>query len=260
MDACLHSVIAYAVFAYWDCRELVVVEYADRECHDCLGLFPANQLKRTSLSKQTGSSVRGVDLRVEGDLLNPARTRSYYRNVEIFLCRDCRSRRRYNGIKKFFGCLFALMIAGALGFAGIVWFGSRSSTSNADQEPNVDTVISNPPNPSVAGQVTPLDVEDESLASIEDNEGLDDSDTGQDSIDDTQLPVVIDQPEVPLDRLGNFTDEAMISGTAVRWSFEGMSGYVVPSDANEVGCRDYYFTDDSRPEWRSATQNYCPTG
>ncbi|MEP3051804.1 MAG: hypothetical protein ABJP48_03580 [Erythrobacter sp.] len=241
-----------------------MVEYADRECHDCLGLFPANQLKRKSLSKQTGSSVRGVDLRDEGDLLNPARTRTYYQNVEIFLCRDCRSRRRYDVIKKFFGCLTALVIAGVLGFAGIVWLGSRSSTSNANQQPNVDAEINYPAVPSEVGQPTQLEVYDENLdltrgiGDVEDVESLEESESEPSSADNTPLPALIDQPTVPLDRLGNFTEEAMNTGSAVRWSFEGMSGYVVPSDANEVGCRDYYFTDDSRPEWRSATQSYCP--
>ncbi|MEP0390636.1 MAG: hypothetical protein ABJ205_07685 [Erythrobacter sp.] len=92
---------------------------------------------------------------------------------------------------------------------------------------------------------------------MEDVESLEESETEPSSADNTPLPVLIDQPTVPLDRLGNFTEEAMNAGIAVRWSFEGMSGYVVASNANEVGCRDYYFTDDSRPEWRSATQSYC---
>ncbi|MEO0462872.1 MAG: hypothetical protein AAF127_07060 [Pseudomonadota bacterium] len=233
-----------------------MVEYAEKECHDCLGVFPANQLKRKILSKQTGSSVRGVDLRVEGDLLNPARKRSYYRDVEIFLCCDCRRNRRIKAVKNFFGCLVLLVLVAVAGFAALVWWGSSRSENNINSFQLTSSSSNN-------GMEQATNVEELSAeSSIEIIEPVPEGLTGEigeeGDTSNTTLPLPEQQPTIAYDRLEGSVLEAVTAGTAVRWSADGMSGYVVPSDANEVGCRDYYFTDDDRADWRSATQRYCP--
>lgn len=235
-----------------------MVEYAERECGDCLGVFPANELKRKTVSRLTGSSVRGVDLRVEGDLLNPARNRSYYREVEIFLCSECRRSRRFKAIKNFIGCLTLLSIAAAAGLAALVWWGSRPPSGNNVPSQQVDA------EPANRAEYTTPDRDfqvDSSVAFVEPIQNQDvpveaDSD---EVVRSAPISQAVEGPQtIPMGRLESYVLEAVTTGKALRWSLDRESGYVVPSEANEVGCRDYYFTDDNRPEWRSATQRHCP--
>ncbi len=116
-----------------------------------------------------------------------------------------------------------------------------------------------PPNPAGAIQQDQLDSQEADIDVGHDQDILEDDRVPQNIIENISDPTNESSPEVPMDNLEGFVEEAITSGTAVRWNRDGISGYVVPSEANEVGCRDYYFTDDDQPEWRSTTQRHCPT-
>lgn len=64
------------------------MKYAEKECHDCLGIFPGNTVRRYNLSKISGTSRT----QISGSSYD--RTRTNVKYADIFLCSNCFSKRR----------------------------------------------------------------------------------------------------------------------------------------------------------------------
>ena len=64
------------------------MKYAEKECHDCLGIFPGNTIRRYNLSKVSGTSRT----QISGSSYD--RTRTNVKYADIFLCTNCFSKRR----------------------------------------------------------------------------------------------------------------------------------------------------------------------
>lgn len=65
-----------------------MVQYAQKECYDCLGMFPGNQMVRISETRETGSSYQ-----VE-DTFDASKHRIHRREKDLLICRGCLWRRR----------------------------------------------------------------------------------------------------------------------------------------------------------------------
>lgn len=161
--------------------------------------------------------------------------------------------------KTVFGCLFLLVIAAATGLAALVWVGSRPSTSNDRPLQPADAETAPQINQGVVDQLVQAEDADQPFRPSRDLEMLNENDAEED-VGPALTPQTVEaQPNIPVEQLEESTLEAVTTGTAVRWSLDGMAGYVVPSQPNEVGCVDYYFTVDSFADWKSDNQPYCPS-
>lgn len=70
------------------------MKYGQKECHDCLGIFPSNVMRRFRFEEVSGSSERMFDPNRKGDYLNPSRTRVHTRVRDVFLCPSCYPKRK----------------------------------------------------------------------------------------------------------------------------------------------------------------------
>jgi len=52
--------------------------------------------------------------------------------------------------------------------------------------------------------------------------------------------------------------EAYSRGEPVRWKEGGEEGYAIPSPENSQGCRNVYYSVDSRDGWQSPQTTICP--
>lgn len=64
------------------------MKYAEKECHDCLGIFPGNAIRRYNLSKVSGTSRT----QISGSSYD--RTRTNVKYADVFLCSTCFKKRR----------------------------------------------------------------------------------------------------------------------------------------------------------------------
>ena len=68
-----------------------------------------------------------------------------------------------------------------------------------------------------------------------------------------------DAEDVPLDQVEKAMRQAFQEGHPVRWKGNGLKGYAVPSEPQaETGCRNIYYSIDSRENWQSSIHDYCP--
>lgn len=68
-----------------------------------------------------------------------------------------------------------------------------------------------------------------------------------------------DQQEVPTSVIEPAMRQAFEEGEPVRWEDGSESGYAVPSAPEpSTGCRNVYYSQDSRPGWRSSAETLCP--
>lgn len=81
-----------------------MVQYAQKECYDCLGIFSGNQMVRISETRETGSSHRVKDT------FDSAKHRVHYREKDLLICRGCRRKRRWKSFLK-----WAVLIGAAAG-------------------------------------------------------------------------------------------------------------------------------------------------
>lgn len=69
-----------------------MVQYAQKECHDCHGIFPGNEMVRIGEERETGRSYR------DKDAYDESQHRIYRHKREVLVCRNCRWRRRRNSL------------------------------------------------------------------------------------------------------------------------------------------------------------------
>ena len=95
------------------------MKYAQKECYDCLGVFPGNEVRRVRFTQYGGESeTRG----------NPDSTRIHLRTREAFLCRSCSAKRKRKSLLKWTAILAAAT-------AVIVYLGvSQSGRSEREQD------------------------------------------------------------------------------------------------------------------------------
>lgn len=252
-----------------------MIEYAKRECDNCLGIFPANELNRKKMTKEVARSVRRVDLNVQGDLFNPARTTSHTSSIDVFLCDSCNSKRRTRSLLKCFAIAGLLILA-------FVWWQSQdfanslsspldelqSSSENDDRSIDFRTDDFEPETLKVeSSPETFLEIDEPLLSNQILGQGLAVDANAEDrslSLEETRIPENsgVQSEQISLANsaaLSAAFEKALTKGKPIRWKDRGQSGYVVVSELGDKGCRDYYYTIDSDSQkWRSETNRHCP--
>lgn len=98
------------------------MKYAQKECYDCLGVFPGNEVRRIRFTQYGGESeTRG----------NPDSTRVHLRTREAFLCRSCSAKRQRKNILKWTAILAAA--TAAILYVGLG--GEKSGIAEKESEP-----------------------------------------------------------------------------------------------------------------------------
>jgi hypothetical protein len=107
----------------------IAVKYGQKECYDCLGIFPSNLMRRFRFEEVSGSSERMFDPNRKGDYVNPARTRVHTRVREVFLCPSCYPKRKRKSYFKEILYWAVVLVVGLL-FMGFIM---KNSAKRQDQ-------------------------------------------------------------------------------------------------------------------------------
>ncbi|WP_234179300.1 hypothetical protein [Sphingopyxis sp. NFH-91] len=100
------------------------MKYGQKECYDCLGIFPSNLMRRFRFEEISGSSERMFDPNRKGDYTNPARTRVHTRVREVFLCSFCYPKRMKKRLFK--NVLFFSFVA----LVGVILYAAATKSSS----------------------------------------------------------------------------------------------------------------------------------
>ena len=105
-----------------------MVEYSQIECHDCYGIFPGNVMRRKSISKAVGRSVRDYNPFDQDSMRSALQSATtHFDYSEIMLCPNCRAKRRLKTLLK------TVLFISALG-AAAYWYSTRSTQLDSDYD------------------------------------------------------------------------------------------------------------------------------
>lgn len=215
------------------------MKYAQKECYDCLGVFPGNEVRRIRFTQYGGESE------TQG---NPDSTRVHLRTREAFLCRDCSAKRQRKSLLK-----WTAIVAAAAAVILYVGLGDGRS-GKAEVAKPVKAML---PKPSVqTAQVAEADVPSSTSAAtttaMEASKAIPNSrffDLENNSIVDAKCDVTIDGISIARgDCTVNTKDDRAIvfsnsDGCTVDVTGNGMNG-----EAELTAYRDLCPALDSRPE------------
>lgn len=238
------------------------MRYANRECHDCHGIFSANEMVHASDRVKSGESFTQRK-NSAGQWSTPSSKSTRYSNRERLICSAC-SRKRF----------LTKLTAGVAAIGVICVFAARPERQHSVTKPpqesarpdvaaNGDTAVPlesivEPPTGNLnraASLVAP--------ASIGPQYNVDSSADGGGSPKVPQSSQIasssyLENDPKALPEVGNAIQKAFGSGHSERWQAGKLNGYAVPSKASATGCRNVGYTVDSEPNSPFEPVRVCP--
>lgn len=219
------------------------MRYAEHECADCGGLFPANQLVRITSKVLTGESVTPQRRQDEhGVWKDDTRRTSHYSYRGAYLCLACKRARFRRAL--FLVGLGAIALTAFWAWASFRAGGDRTPTQQELNSP-VANEASLEPDEADAATDTTGQTTDAAAPNAEQGESDDISDEDVARINDAVRARIV---------------AALETGEAQRWDEAGVSGYVTVSAATQLSgrvCRNVSGTVDGASSTQIPAQTWC---